>query len=121
MKVTKKSSGLVVALIGALAMFGTNAVYAAGIANNLYVEAVRVDKSGKGFVQFASPLEDARPTCAEPQPKTLAFDANTPGGQAILSIALAAQAGGKQIYAKGTGDCSVYGTVESWLSGWVKN
>lgn len=103
---------------GILGMFMSHAI-AEGIAANYYVDNVRVDKSGKGYVKFLTALIGAPATCASAHANHLAFDANQPAGQAIMSLALAAQASGKKIYAKGTNICDIYGTVESWDYGWV--
>lgn len=92
----------------------------AGKANSFKVEQVRVDRNGKGYVQFANNLIESRPSCST-HPKQLAFDVNTPAGQAIFSLALAAKASSKKIWAVGTGTCDVYGVVESWSWGVIKD
>jgi hypothetical protein len=86
----------------------TSASYAVGIADFYDVAQVRVDKSGKGYVTFKQPLTDSRPTCLQTGYSTaLAFDTNTAGGKSIMSVALAAQASGKKIYAVGSGNCEI--------------
>jgi len=93
-------------------------VFAAGDVN-AKVTAVRADKSGKGYVVFEQDLNGTPATCINGYPNLLAFDVNTPGGQAIMSIALAAQASGQRVRARGTGDCGIYSTIESWSWGYV--
>ncbi|WOI37718.1 hypothetical protein R1T43_01380 [Alteromonas sp. CI.11.F.A3] len=92
----------------------------AGKANTFKVDQVRVDRNGKGYVQFVNNLVETSPSCST-HPKHLAFDVNAPGGQAIFSLALAAKASNKKIWAVGTGTCDVYGVVESWSWGVIKD
>jgi len=102
--------------------------HAAGRATNFYVQQVRVDSSGKGYVRFDQALGNASPTsllpeCAKnplnPHPSDLAFDVNTPGGKAVMSLAMLAKASNLRVTAVGTGACATYGTVEDWYYGWV--
>lgn len=92
----------------------------AGKANTFKVDQVRVDRNGKGYVQFVNNLVETTPSCST-HPKQLAFDLNTPGGQAIFSLALAAKASDKKIWAVGTGTCDVYSVVESWAWGVIRD
>lgn len=109
--------------IALLLMLSANA-FAYGLANSFEVRTVRADASGKGYVKFNQPLLDSETpenlTCRKTHPNHLAFDTNTPAGMAILSLALAAQATGKPVYAIGKGECDVYGTVESWSWGRIE-
>jgi hypothetical protein len=95
-----------------------------GLADSFKVVTVRADASGKGYIRFDQPLRDSTYPesldCRASHPKHLAFDTNTPAGMAILSLALAAQATGKPVYATGKGECDVYGTVESWSWGRIE-
>lgn len=92
-----------------------------GVANMYEVDFVRVDRSGKGYVNFKNDLVGTPATCTQATYRAaLAFDTNSDGGKSILSIALTAKASGKAIYAKGTGSCSVYGVMEDWNWGYVK-
>ncbi len=100
-------------------IFAGNTAHAEGIANTLTVDNVRVDRSGVGYVRFTTPLISTPPACATTYPNHLSFNTNTPGGQAILSIALTAKASGKRIYAKGAGTCDIYTVVESWSWGYL--
>ena len=54
----------------------TQQALAVGVADNFTVERVRVDRSGKGYVQFTQPLtvKDGPLACASRYPKTLAFE-----------------------------------------------
>lgn len=89
-----------------------------GTANNLYVEHVRVDRNGKGYIAFTEAITN-RAACAT-YTQHFSFDATTDGGRAVLSLALAAKAAGKRIYASGTNTCIEYpGVVESWNWGYI--
>ena len=87
-----------------------------GKANSFKVKFVRVDRSGKGYVEFDSNLVANPPACTQSSyQRALAFDTNTAGGAAILSVALAAQASGRRIIAYGTHGCDTYsGVMEDW-------
>lgn len=80
-----------------LVLFSADSL-ALGVANEFLVTDVRADKSGKGYVKFAKPLiaEGELPSCSTHK-NHLAFDANTPAGMSIMSLALAAQASGKPV------------------------
>ena len=81
------------------------------------VQYVRVDASGKGFVNFKKALYTTS-TCANAgYENALAFDTNTAGGKSILSVVLTAQASNRTITASGTSSCNIYsGTIQDW--GW---
>lgn len=96
-------------------------VFGEGRANHFKVELVRVDRSGKGYVKFDQALANSPSDCGSSHNKHLSFNTNTPGGQAILSVALAAHATDKKVQAYGTDGCSEYGTVESWEWGFIVN
>ena len=94
--------------------------YAVGQSTGFKVVSVRADKSGFGYVKFDQPLIGDPATCTDTGYQYhLSFDLNKPGGNGIISIALAAQASGKSVIAKGTGTCDEYSVVESWHIGWV--
>jgi len=104
-----------------LILFFNNAIAATGVANNFEVDYVRVDSSGKGYVEFKSDLLAEPATCMQLNySKSLAFDTNTAGGKSILSVVLMAKASGKLIYARGTGLCGVYGVMEDWSWGSIQ-
>lgn len=91
-----------------------------GVANSFYVNQVRVDKNGHGYVSFAQPLQSTPPACVSSTwSSVLAFDATTAGGKAILALALTAKATGKPIWAQGTGQCTIYSQMEDWSFGLV--
>lgn len=90
-----------------------------GTAHGYTVENVRVDRSGKGYVKFTTALGGEPAACVSGHTSHFAFDTNTAGGRAILSLVLSAQASKKKIHAKGAGECDIYGVVESWLEGWI--
>lgn len=96
--------------------------FAEGIANLYYIDYVRIDKDGRGFVGFTSSLS-GRPACVDTgYENALSFDASTAGGKAIFSMLVAAKAVGSRIYAKGTGTCDNYvGVVETWAWGRVED
>lgn len=83
---------------------------------------MRVDKNGKEYVRFAQGLiaeGGDLPACGTSHSIHLAFDINTPGGQAIFCLVLAVKASNKKIFAIGTGTFDVYGVVGSWSWGFV--
>ena len=86
------------------------------------VDYVRVDASGKGYVNFVDKLEGSIPACTNIQyyAAALAFDTNTDGGKAILTAALTAKAAGNTIRTVGSGKCDIYGVMEDWDWGSVK-
>lgn len=91
---------------------------AVGAVNTFEVDEIRVDASGKGFVKFTTDLVGTPATCiTSSYTRNLAFDTNEPGGRSILSVVLTAKTSGKRIWARGTGTCSVYGSMESWNFG----
>lgn len=82
---------------------------------------VRVDENGLGFIRFDKQLGEVPAACiAGGHTSHLSFDLNSPGGNGVLSLALAAQASGKSIVAWGKGSCEGYGVVERWSHGWIK-
>lgn len=105
---------------GGVMLLASTIAIAQGTANYFEVDFVRVDKSGKGYVNFKSPIIGEPASCTTTYLNALAFDTKTDGGKSILSVALTAQATGKKILAKGTGDCGVYGVMEDWNWGFVK-
>lgn len=98
----------------------SSSIQAVGLANQFEIEFVRVDRTGKGYVQFKQELVGEPASCASTYPKALAFDVNTAGGNAILSAALTAKASNAKVYAKGTGQCTIYGVMEMWDWGYIK-
>jgi|GEM_PF-1002670 len=99
--------------------FLSNLTWAEGRADHFTVKYVRADRSGKGYVVFDKPLANSPATCGTSHKSHLAFNTNTPGGQAILSLALTAHSTGKRIQAYGTGNCPTYGSVEDWNWGFI--
>lgn len=93
--------------------------YAQAQISKFKVVAVRVDKSGKGYIKFNKPRGGSAASCGDNHNYHLAFDTNTPGGQGVMSLALAAKATNKPVSARGTGQCDIYGSVESWSYGYV--
>ena len=85
-----------------------------GLAANFEVDSVRVDRNGRGFVAFTSPLIDSPATCGSDYPNLLAFNTNTAGGRSILAVALTAKASDKKMRVRGTGYCQTYGVIEDW-------
>ncbi|MCO1337049.1 hypothetical protein MO867_22250 [Microbulbifer sp. OS29] len=95
-------------------------VFATGIASSFEVEYVRVDQSGKGFIQFKSDLVYEPADCiGSGYENKFAFDANESGGRAIYSMALTAQTTGKKIHAVGTSSCDTYSQIENWEWGYI--
>ncbi len=100
----------------------SSTVFSAGSVNDFTVTTVRVDRSGLGIITFEGSLGGTPASCiSSSYHNHLSFDTNTTGGKAILSIALSAQATGKKVSARGTGNCEDYGSVESWSFGNINN
>jgi hypothetical protein len=109
-------------LAALLIITGTSQAFAIGMVDGAKVIYVRADKSGKGIIEFDKPLYSSPAACGVSggYTKHLAFDTNTAGGKSIMSIALAAQASGATILARGTGTCDIYSVVESWDLGMIQ-
>lgn len=107
-------------LVIALMVASTSQVLAIGMVDGAKVIKVRVDKSGKGMIEFDRPLTSTPAACINGFQTWLAFDTNTAGGKSIMSIALTAQASGERILARGTGACDIYSVVESWDWGFIQ-
>lgn len=92
-----------------------------GYADTFSVDYVRVDNNGYGYVQFTAPLAGTPAACTQPDyAKVLSFDTNTAAGKAILALVLQAKATDAKVFAKGTGDCPIYGVMEKWSWGYVQ-
>lgn len=109
----KKLQALVV-LLGICGFAGSG--LAAGTVTD-FVTAIRVDSTGKGLVQFASAVVGVATCCTGTTCNTntsfLAFDTNTAGGKAILTLVTSAKLSNKKVQATGTGGCSVYSSGAS--------
>lgn len=92
------------------------ASHAAGVVSGAKVTLVRVDRSGLGMVFFDRPIGNTPPDCRHPAYySALSFDTRTPGGRAILALALATRSSGAEITVYGSGRCDIYGGhVEDW-------
>jgi len=102
-------------------MIFSGSVFCEGVADTFDVDFVRVDQTGFGYVEFKTNLVGTPASCTQSgYTKSLAFDANTAGGKAIMSLALAAKTSGRKILARGTGACAVYGVMEQWAWGLIK-
>ena len=106
----------------ALCLAFASAISASAMANGSLlakVTMVRIDKDGRGMVQFDQAATGTPPSCvAVDYAKTFAFDSTTAGGKAIMATALAAKATGNSVFVYGTGACSIYGNyVEDWSYG----
>jgi len=80
------------------------------------VKNVRVDRSGWGIVEFDKLISTPGGCVSDPYTSHFSFDANTVGGKAIYSMALAAAASGKTITAYGTGSCEEYADIVESMS-----
>ncbi|MEP0176630.1 MAG: hypothetical protein ABJH28_09240 [Paraglaciecola sp.] len=108
-------------IVIAILLFLSFNIFAAGVANTFTVGFVRVDKSGKGYVQFTEALTGTRPACSKSNySSALAFDTTSEGGKSILSVAFMAKATGSTLYVVGTNTCDVYGVMEDWSYGRVE-
>lgn len=107
-----------------LCVFAGSASAGAGYADS-QISAVRVDKSGKGYVVLVQAPTGTVAECRDSTySKHLAFDTGTPGGRAVLALVLTAHAQGASIAAYGTGTCTFYPTephrIEDWSYGFIK-
>ncbi|WP_394203812.1 hypothetical protein [Marinagarivorans algicola] len=103
-------------IFGACMFFVSNLSYAYGIANST-VDLVRIDRNGKGMIKFDSSIGHEPASCTSATYVSyMSFDANTDGGKAIYSLALAAAASGKKVIAYGTGTCGDYSNVVESIS-----
>jgi hypothetical protein len=94
-------------------------VYASGQVTSSEIYRVRVDQTGKGYVEFKKNLSSS-PACAQ-HVNRLAFDANTEGGKAIYSLMLTAFAANKKITAYGNGTCKTYPSlIEEYSWGYMQ-
>ena len=93
-------------------IFVASTAGANGVANQLLIDNIRVDASGKGVVTFTEPLTDS-PPCAIDKDTKMAFDLNTEGGKGFYAMLLSAQATGKKTYVRGKGACDIYSSIES--------
>jgi hypothetical protein len=113
--------GLIVLILTSIL---SSTCYAVAVVNDFKVDFVRVDQSGRGYIQFDTPLVNPSSCINSSNPgylKSLAFDATTDGGKAILSVALSAKMSGKAIVARGTGTCMNYpNVIENWSFGYVR-
>jgi hypothetical protein len=104
----KRLQALVV-LLGMCGFAGSS--LAAGAVTDL-VTAIRVDSTGKGLVQFATAVVGAATCCTgticNTNTTSLAFDTNTAGGKAILTLVTSAKLSNKKVQAAGSGTCNVY-------------
>jgi hypothetical protein len=83
-----------------------------------YVKGVRIDRDGKGMVEFDQVIATPPDCAAAPYMSHFSFDTKTEGGRAIYSMVLAAAASGKKIVAYGLSSCQEYtNVVESWSYG----
>lgn len=98
-------------IVAVLAMFSSTAfaqqtVQAPGVISGVHV-------MGNGSALFVvSGQRIATPAC-HIQPNRWAFNANTPAGQAMLSLILTAYSAGKQIIVVGAGTCDAWPDTES--------
>jgi hypothetical protein len=94
------------ALLGA----GTVNAHAVGTAVGTIV-TVDTRKDGYFLVAVSSPSSGA-PACATDVVR-MSGNATTPGGKAILAMAMAAQLAGRQVHLEGSGSCVEYSQIES--------
>ncbi|WP_299494845.1 hypothetical protein [uncultured Shewanella sp.] len=94
-----------------------NSAYAAGDISKITngkIENVRIDNDGKGIIRFNKDILNITSCADEYYHSAFSFNVNTPGSQAIYSMALTAKAADQPIMAYGTGSCSEYSNkVES--------
>lgn len=111
----------VIALVSLSAVISGQA-FAIGSVTGKVIQ-IRIDQEGRGMVTFDQPIGNQPASCRHSAyTNALAFDTNTPGGNGIMAMAIAAKATGDTISAYGTGNCNVYlgSWVEDWAYGVVK-
>jgi uncharacterized protein YggE len=108
------------AFFAIVAAVGLTTAAAAGTVNNGAVVAIRVDASGKGLVQFDTGVTGVA-GCATANASSLAFDTNTAGGKAVLTLVTTAKLSGKKVQATGSSTCTVYPNAEDFNSGTLQN
>jgi hypothetical protein len=94
--------------LGAIASVPVAASEAQGRVTRVYVM-----NDGQAMFHLDAPLRTGLPACAVNLPTRWAFNANTPAGQAKLSLVLTAYASGKELYVVGQNSCPDWGDTES--------
>jgi hypothetical protein len=108
---------LLAAIASALLVSGVTATPAAASEAQGRVTRVYVMNNGVAMFHLDAPLRTGLPACAVNLPTRWAFDANTPAGQAKLSLILTAYSLGKEIRVIGWDGCPDWGDTESvnWM------
>ena len=79
--------------------------HAEGSSGETSVKWVHVHRDGTGFIEFETSL--STDVACSTKKTRMAFLLNTPGGQAILSTALAAKLAARRVWVGGSGLCDV--------------
>ncbi|MBT9495574.1 MAG: hypothetical protein IV107_25160 [Paucibacter sp.] len=96
--------------------------FAYGFISSAKVVQVRIDQDGRGMVIFDKAVGNEPPSCihAAAYSNALEFDTRTPGGNAIMALALTAKSSNQLLSVYGSGRCEIYGGhVEDWSYGVV--
>ena len=95
---------------------GVTAAFAAGTSGGpTFPNFVTADSNNIAYVYFQGARTGTPPTCAANIGGTFfryAIDLTTPGGRAQLSVLLAANTSGANVWFAGTGTCTVDATTE---------
>lgn len=90
----------------------SNAAFCHGVVTG-YVKEVRVENNGNVLVIFDRDAGGTPPECSATTKNNMAFNVTEPGGEGMLSVALAAQASGNLLRGRGSGRCSNWSTIET--------
>lgn len=99
-----------VALLAATLSIGSVAEASTSAPSKVY--NITITANGIAYF-FQEASRTGYPACAGNFPARWAFNASTPGGQAVLSTILTAYATNKPVFVAGTGACDVAGDTES--------
>jgi hypothetical protein len=97
-------------LLGLLATL-PNTAAAIGVLDGHVID-IRVEISGQVILTFDQSVGQTPPECASANTKHMAFSLVSPGGNGMLSAAIAAQSTGKSVRSRGTGACSTFNVFE---------
>ena len=85
--------------------------YAVGVTQGVTVVNVDARSDGSFLVSFSQGITTPPPCAAELNRMT--GNASTPGGKAVLAVAMLAYSTGSTVFAQGTGACTEYSSIES--------
>lgn len=110
-----------VIIITLVTLCNINLAHSGSVVNTTIIK-IRVDNDGRAMIFFNTAVTPPAACSHTAYSSALGIDAATPGGQAVLSMALAAKATGAPVTAHGFSYCGVYGgsNIETWNHGFIK-